>query len=107
MDIYINYGDSKRIIELASGMEKMMASLVIRVALINISSLPKTNMLIIDEGFGALDETNIAACNTLLDSLKKWFRNIIIISHIDAVKDSVDNVIDISSVGNNSLVSYN
>ena len=107
MDIYINYGDSKRIIELASGMEKMMASLVIRVALINISSLPKTNMLIIDEGFGALDETNIAACNTLLDSLKKWFRNIIIISHIDAVKDSVDNVIDISSAGNNSLVRYN
>ncbi len=106
MDIYINYGDSKRIIELASGMEKMMASLVIRVALINISSLPKTDMLIIDEGFGALDETNIAACNTLLESLKKWFRNIIIISHIDAVKDSVDNVIDISSAGNNSLVRY-
>ena len=106
MDIFINYGDSKRIIELASGMEKMMASLAIRVALINISSLPKTDMLIIDEGFGALDETNIEACNTLLDSLKKWFRNIIIISHIDAVKDSVDNVIDISSSENNSLVRY-
>ena len=48
MDIYINYGDSRRIIELASGMEKMMASLAIRVALINVSSLTKTNMLIID-----------------------------------------------------------
>ena len=106
MDIYINYGDSKRIIELGSGMEKMMASLAIRVALINISSLPKTDMLIIDEGFGALDETNIEACNNLLTSLKKWFRNIIIISHVDAVKDAVDNVIDISSNGNNSSVRY-
>ena len=38
MDIYINYGDSRRVIECASGMEKMMASLAIRVALINISS---------------------------------------------------------------------
>ena len=106
MDIYINYGDSKRIVELGSGMEKMMASLAIRVALINISSLPKTDTLIIDEGFGALDETNIEACNNLLISLKKWFRNIMIISHVDAVKDAVDNVIDISSNGNNSSVRY-
>ena len=95
MDIYINYGDSKRIIELASGMEKMMASLAIRVALINVSSLPKTNMLIIDEGFGSLDETNIEACSRLLESLKKWFKNIVIISHVDAIKDAVDNSIEI------------
>jgi DNA repair exonuclease SbcCD ATPase subunit/DNA repair exonuclease SbcCD nuclease subunit len=104
MDIYINYGDSRRIIECASGMEKMMASLAIRVALINVSSLPKTDMLIIDEGFGALDETNIAACNALLESLKKWFKNILVISHVDAVKDAVDNVLDISSRGKNAQV---
>ena len=96
MDIYIDYGDSKRIIELASGMEKMMASLAIRVALINISSLPKCDTFIIDEGFGTLDETNVEACNSLLVSLKKWFKNIILISHVDGVKDAVDNVIDIS-----------
>tara|TARA_Y100000034_G_scaffold24584_1_gene28854 strand:- start:17643 stop:20699 length:3057 start_codon:yes stop_codon:yes gene_type:complete len=95
MDIFIDYGDSKRVIELASGMEKMMASLAIRVALINVSSLPKTNMLIIDEGFGALDETNIEACSRLLESLKKWFKNIIVISHVDAIKDSVDSSLEI------------
>jgi DNA repair exonuclease SbcCD ATPase subunit len=54
----------------------MMASLAIRVALINVSSLPKTSMLMIDEGFGALDETNLEACGKLLQSLKKWFKNI-------------------------------
>ena len=95
MDVYIDYGDSKRVIELAAGMEKMMASLAIRVALINVSSLTKTNMLIIDEGFGALDELNIEACSRLLESLKKWFRNIIVISHVDAIKDAVDNSLDI------------
>ena len=73
----------------------MMASLAIRVALINVSSLTKTNMLIIDEGFGALDELNIEACSRLLESLKKWFRNIIVISHVDAIKDAVDNSLDI------------
>ena len=104
MDVFINYGDSKRIIECASGMEKMISSIAIRVALINVSSLPKCDTFIIDEGFGALDETNVEACNTLLQSLKKWFRNVIVISHVDAVKDSVDTFLDISSKGIDSLV---
>lgn len=99
MDIYLNYGDSRRIIECGSGMEKMMASLAIRVALINITSLPKSDILIIDEGFGALDDSNVEACTRLLDSLKRWFKSIFIISHVDAVKDSVDNVLDITHHG--------
>jgi DNA repair exonuclease SbcCD ATPase subunit len=104
MDIYINYGDSKRIIELASGMEKMISSLAIRVALINVSSLPRCDMFIIDEGFGTLDDMNVEACNRLLISLKKYFKNILIISHVDAVKDVVDNVIDITKKGKDARV---
>ena len=104
MDIYINYGDSRRVIELASGMEKMISSLAIRVALINTSSLAKTDMLIIDEGFGSLDEMNVEMCNRLLESLKTWFRNILIISHVDAVKDAVDSVVDITRKGKDSYV---
>ena len=106
MDVFINYGDSRRVIELASGMEKMMSSLAIRVALINVSSLTKTNMLIIDEGFGALDETNIESCSRLLESLKKWFRNIIIISHVDEIKDVVDNSLEITKNEKNAKVSH-
>lgn len=106
MDVFINYGDSRRIIECASGMEKMMASLAIRVALINVSSLPKSDMLIIDEGFGALDEMNVEACNRMLQSLKRWFRVIFVISHVDAVKDAVDNFVEITSNGKDSRVYY-
>jgi exonuclease SbcC len=106
LDVYINYGDSRRIIELASGMEKMMASLAIRVALINVSTLSKTTTLMIDEGFGALDETNLEACNRLLVSLKKWFKNILVISHVDAIKDCVDHNLEILKKGKDSYV-YN
>ena len=49
-EMYINYGDSRRPIECGSGMEKMVSSLALRVALTNISSLSKSDMLIIDEG---------------------------------------------------------
>ena len=104
MQVYINYGDSRRIVECGSGMEKMMSSLAIRVALINVSALPKTDLLVIDEGFGALDDTNIEACSRLLNSLKKWFKNIMVISHVDAVKDAVDNVLEITQFEKNARV---
>jgi exonuclease SbcC len=107
MDVFINYGDSRRVIELGSGMEKMISSLAIRVALINVSSLPKPDVFIIDEGFGTLDENNVAACNRLLDSMRKWFKNIMIISHVDGVKDAVDNTLDISSRGKDAHITYN
>lgn len=106
MDVYINYGDSRRIIELGSGMEKMIASIAIRVALINISSLPKTDMLWIDEGFSELDESNVEACGQLLRSLTQWFKNIIIITHISSLKDVVDSVIDIDHVGKDARVQH-
>ena len=61
-------------------------------------------MLIIDEGFGALDETNLEACSKLLESLKKYFKNILVISHIDAIKDIADNTIEIVKKGVDSYV---
>ena len=103
-DIFINYGDTKRIIELGSGMEKMISSLAIRVALLNISSLPKPDILIVDEGFGALDENRVTACNLLLTSLKKWFKNILVITHVDGIKDVADNLIEIGKNGIDSHV---
>ena len=104
MNIYLDYGDSRRPIECASGMEKMLSSLAIRVALINVSMLPKSDILIIDEGFGALDETNVESCSRLLQSLKNYFKSIFIISHVDAVKDGVDNLIEITKDGADSHV---
>src|SRR4030067_2467210 len=69
-EIYLDYGDSRRILETASGMEKMLSSLAIRVALLNASSLPRPDFIIIDEGFGVLDEEGIVASNRFLVTLK-------------------------------------
>ena len=83
-----------------------MASLAIRVALINISSLPKTDILVIDEGFGALDDANVEACNRLLSSLKRYFKTILVISQVDGVKEAVDGLIEIGTNGKDSHVPY-
>lgn len=95
-EIYINYGDSRRMIELCSGMEKTIASLAVRVAMINVSSLPRPDIFIIDEGFGTLDDASIEACNRLLVSLKKYFKVIVVITHVDGIKDVVDHVLEIT-----------
>jgi len=106
LEIYINYNGDKRIIETASGMEKMITSMAIRVALTNISNLPKSNIFIIDEGFGALDDTNIISCIKLLNNFKKFFKTILIISHIDIIKDVVDNNLCIENEGLDSYVRF-
>ena len=106
MEVYINYGDSRRPIELGSGMEKMIASVAIRVALVNVSSLSKPDMFIIDEGFGALDDAAVEACNRLLSSLKRYFRTIIVITHVEGVKDIADHVIEINKQEKDSKVVY-
>jgi DNA repair exonuclease SbcCD ATPase subunit/DNA repair exonuclease SbcCD nuclease subunit len=106
LDLYLNYGDSRRIIELGSGMEKMMASIAIRVAMTNVSSLPRPDIFIIDEGFGNLDESNLESCTRLLRSLTQYFRNVLVISHVDAIKDAIDNMIEITRDERESRVVY-
>lgn len=96
LEMYINYGDSRRIIELGSGMEKMIWSIALRTALISVSTLPKSDIFIIDEGFGALDDGGIEACSRLLESLKKYFRVVMVITHVDSIKDIVDHVLEIT-----------
>ena len=105
-DIFINYGDSRRPIECASGMEKMVSSMALRVALGNVSNLNKSDMFIVDEGFGALDPQNLEAVTSLLHRLKAYYRLIMVISHVDVIKDSVDNVVEITKSGKDSKVIY-
>ena len=42
----------------------------------------------------------------LLCSLKKWFKNIIVITHVDAVKDITDNLLEIVKNGKDSKITH-
>ncbi len=99
--IYIDYGDSRRILELGSGAEKMISSLAIRTALVNATSLPRPDFLIIDEGFGTLDDKGIISCRNFILSLRAWFKNVLIITHVDSLKDAADSIIEITKEDDN------
>jgi len=103
---YVVYEYGRWPIELTSGYERFVASVAIRVALTNISNLPKTTFLAIDEGFGTLDPDNLASMFTLFSFLKNNYDFVIIISHLDVLKDSVDKTIEISNVGSLAKVVY-
>lgn len=103
---YIVYDDRRWPIEMASGFEKFASSLAIRVALVNISNLPKINGIIIDEGFGVIDANNIPSIQTLFSFFKTVFDFIIIISHLDVLRDMVDHQIEIKKENGFSKVEF-
>ncbi len=104
----ITYSDTKKWpLELTSGMEKFISSLAIRVGLINVSNLPRPNFLAIDEGFGNLDAGNLNSIFMLFDYLKTEFEYIIVISHIDLMRDVTDNLLEINTSTGLSNVVYN
>lgn len=83
-------------LENSSGMERFISSLAIRVALLRASNLPKSNFLIIDEGMGSLDTEYLHGMQLMFDLLKAQFEFVIIISHLDNIRDMVDEVIEIT-----------
>ena len=68
----------------------MLAAMAIRLALIKISGLPQGDLFILDEPATALDEENMEGFIRIVDMLKTQFKTILVISHLDALKDIVD-----------------
>jgi len=95
VNVFIKYEDRKWPLELCSGMEKFIAGLALRVSLINVSNLPRPNFLVVDEGMSSLDADNMAMMHSLLDFLKSNFEFMIIISHLDVMRDMVDKQLEV------------
>ena len=84
-----------RPLSMGSGAEKTLASMAIRLALISITNLPKSELFILDEPATALDQEHMEGFTRLLRIIKNQFKTVILISHLDSLKDVVDMTIDI------------
>jgi len=91
-------------LELTSGMERFISSLAIRIALINVSALPRPNFIAIDEGWGSLDSDHISAVVNLFEYFRTKFDFSIIISHVDSMRDMVDNLIEVNKINGFSQI---
>ena len=104
MDVYLEDRQTRRLIETASGMEKTISSLALRIALNNLSSLSRPDILILDESFSALDEENLTKVLPFLQVLKSYFKTILIISHLQQIKETAESIIEVANDGTYSKV---
>ncbi len=94
LDILIKHPrHGARPIEMGSGAEKTIAAMAIRLALLNVSTLPKGDVFILDEPGTALDADNMEGFIRILDMIKTQFKTVLLISHLDSLKDIVDSQI--------------
>ena len=91
LDVFIKHPlHDERPIDMGSGAEKTVAAMAIRLALLSVSSLPKGDIFILDEPGTALDEENMEGFIRILELIKVYFKNVLLISHLDSLKDCVD-----------------
>ena len=107
IDTHIVYDDDRVWpLELSSGMERFISSLAIRVGLMNVSNLPRSNFLAIDEGWGTMDSDNLNSVHQLFQYLKTQFQFTFVVSHIESMRDFVDTLLEIKKVQGLSSVRF-
>nr|AEX62561.1 uncharacterized hydrolase [Moumouvirus Monve] len=108
IDINICYNDLKPYnVQLASGFERFIIGLAIRMTLCQISLTAKPNFLIIDEGWSCLDTENLNNVGTIMNYIKTQYEYVIIISHLEELKNQADYVINIDKHDNYSYIKDN
>ena len=91
LNIFIKHPKhDQRPLDMGSGAEKTLAAMAIRLALLSVSSLPKSDIFILDEPGTALDVDNMDGFISILELIKTYFKTVILISHLDSLKDCVD-----------------
>ena len=70
-----------------SGYERTCINIAIRIVLNSMNVVMKNNFLIIDEGFGTCDDKNIHKIINLINMIKTEYEIVLIISHLNEIKN--------------------
>jgi DNA repair exonuclease SbcCD ATPase subunit len=105
-NLVINTINNGEVVNIVGGMERFIIDIAFKISLASFSILPKSYLLIIDESISVLDKEHIDKFHIIISFLKKYYRNIILISHIDSLKDFISYFIDINKVDGNSKINY-
>jgi DNA repair exonuclease SbcCD ATPase subunit len=89
-----------------SGYERTIASLALRSVLTKISSLPKPNIVVMDEVFGKIADENLELVGEFFKKIKNYFEHIFVISHNPLIRNWSDNLIMIKKEENVSSIDY-
>jgi DNA repair exonuclease SbcCD ATPase subunit len=91
----------------ASGLERTISSLAIRVVLGKMSALPMPNFITFDEVMGRVAAENVMKMEPLFQKIKDMFDVVFFITHDDMVKDWADTIITVKKTNNISKLCVN
>jgi DNA repair exonuclease SbcCD ATPase subunit len=91
----------ENIINILGGMEMFIINIAFKIALANVSIIPKNKMIIIDEGVSVLDKQHIERFDKIAMFLNSNYDHVILISHIDSLKDFISHYITINKNADN------
>ena len=89
-----------------SGYERTISSLALRSVLTKISSLPKPNIVVMDEVFGKIADENLEMVGEFFKKIKNYFEHIFVISHNPLIRNWSDNLIMIKKEENVSSIDF-
>ncbi len=89
-----------------SGYERTISSLALRSVLTKISSLPKPNIVVMDEVFGKIADENLDMVGEFFKKIKDYFEHIVVISHNPLIRNWSDNILMLKKVDNISSVDF-
>jgi DNA repair exonuclease SbcCD ATPase subunit len=99
-------GGARVHLECTSGYEKFVASLALRIAFRNFSLIGQPDFMILDEGFSSADSTNVASFGPLFRYLREHFRFVLMVSHINELKQEVDCQLPLTQHGGRSQIMF-
>lgn len=73
-----------------SGYQQFVANICLVTAVNRSTVRNRLDFLVIDEGFGAIDQNNIQNLGVIFQVLRNEFRNVVVISHVNNIEDYAD-----------------
>jgi exonuclease SbcC len=107
LDILISDGAGTRDYELYSGGEAFRVNFAIRLALSELLAIragARLQTLVIDEGFGSQDAMGRQHLIEAINMVKQDFAKVLVITHIDELKEAFPNRIEVEKTDRGSLV---
>nr|WRJ69971.1 putative DNA repair exonuclease SbcCD [Oceanusvirus sp.] len=93
-------------LENASGFQRFVADLAVRIALARMAGGKGVRHLFLDEGFTACDADNVREARGVIDRMRKAGRydSVVMVSHLEAIRDAADVCVHVQKTGDQSRI---
>jgi ABC-type dipeptide/oligopeptide/nickel transport system ATPase subunit len=86
-------------------MESLMLDLIMKIIIGQVSIIPKSNLIFIDESISVLDKNRLASINELFTLLRQYYNNVYLITHMKQVKNHITHTLEITKENKRAFIS--